>query len=238
MEKQKKQGYYCELIKEEPLSTLESDLTEGNTCVLESTSPFFGYYQDAPMGNPDPYIYCVLDREHAFLEVIRATMRMNEKRRNPVDIASGRLFLLDKTCPVIRVKHIQQFNQVPLVQQTLMQEGISFKKRQRTIREKMGVLQLSKMLYLLPAGADGLYMDADDPTKAYFELPHYISWDDFKSLTTQAKYDTSILYFDAAQATIVKDGKILELCRVFRERITEEQLQAISERYYKILGQA
>ncbi len=96
---------------------------------MESTSPFFGYYQDAPMGNPDPYIYCVLDSEHTFLEVIRATMRMNEKRRNPVDIASGRLFLLDKTCPVIRVKHIQHFNQVPLVQQALMQEGISFKKK-------------------------------------------------------------------------------------------------------------
>ncbi len=236
MANQKKQGYYCELIKEEPLSTLEPALTDGNTCVLESTSPFFGYYQDAPMGKPDPHIYCVLDREHSFMAVIRATTRINEKRRNPVDVATGRLFLLDRACPVIRIKHMQHFNQVPLVQQALMHEGISFKKRQRTIREQMGVIHLSKMLYLLPVDVDGLYMDADDPTKAYFEMPGCLSWDDFKSLTTQAKYDTSILYYDAAQATIVKEGKIVDLVRVFRERITEEQLKAISDRYYKLLA--
>jgi len=235
MEKQKKQGYYCELIKEEPLSTLEADMTEGNTCVLESTSPFFGYYQDAPMGKPDPYIYCVLDREHSFLDVIRATKRINEKRRNPVDVASGRLFLQDRTCSVLRIKHIQHFNQVPLVQQALMQEGVSFKKRQRTIREQMGIIHLSKMLYLLPSGADGLYMDADDPTKAYFEMPVHLSWQDFKSLTTQARYDTSILYFDAAQAAMVKNGDVVDLVRVFRERITLEQLQAIADRFYKLL---
>ncbi len=236
MEKQTKQGYYCELIKEEPLSTLESELTADNTCVLESTSPFFGYYQDAPMGKPDPYIYCVLDGEHSILEVIRATMRINKKRRNPVDVASGRLFLRDRACPVIRIKHMQHFNQVPLVQQALMQEGISFKKRQRTIREQMGVIHLSKMLYLLPFGVDGLFMDAEDPTKAYFEMPGYLSWDDFKSLTTQARYDTNILYFDAAQATIIKDGKVVDLVRIFRERITQEQLQAISDQYYKLLA--
>lgn len=236
MEIYKQQGFYCEIIKEEPLSTLEPELTEGNTCVLESTSPFFGYYQDAPMGNPDPYIYCVLDRECSFLDVIRATRAINEKRRNPVDVASGRLFLQDRTCSVLRIKHIQHFNQVPLVQQALMQEGLSFKKRQRTIREQMGIIHLSKLLYLEPFGADGLYMDAYDPTKAYFELPGYLSWDDFKTLTAQAKYDTSILYFDAAQAMIVKNGDIVDLVRVYRERITQEQLQAISDRYYKLLS--
>ncbi len=96
---------------------------------------------------------------------------------------------------------------------------------------------MSKMLNLVPVAMEGLYMDADDPTKAYFEMPHHLSWDDFKSLTTQAKYETSILYFDAAQASIVKEGRIIDLVRVFRERITEDQLQAIAERYYKLLGQ-
>ncbi len=235
METKKNQPFYCEIIKEEPLSTLEPDMTDGNTCVLESTSPFFGYYQDAPMGKPDPYIYCVLEQHHSFMEVFRAASKMNAKRRNPVDVASGYVVLQDKVCPVIRLKNINHFNQVQIVQQCLKQHGMIFKKRQRTINKQMGIIHLAKLLYLLPKGGEGIYMDACDSTKAYFEMPGYLSWEDFKKLTTQVRYDTSVLYFDAAQASIIRNEEIIDLVRVYRERVAAEQLKEIRDRYHQLM---
>ncbi len=235
MKKTKIPEYYCELIKEEPLSTLEPEMTSGNTCVLESTHPFFGYYHDAPMGKPDPYIYCVLKEHYSFGDIMRATLRINSKRRNPVDVASGKLYLLDRICHVIRLKDISHFNQVHIIQQDFQQEGIRFKKRQRNVQEQMGIIRLTKFLRLTDMG-DGLYTDAADPTKAYFEIPEHISWEEFKALTTEAKYETSILYFDAAQATLFYDNKVTDLVRVYKERIGLSDLQAIRNRYHQLLG--
>ncbi len=234
MEKQNIVERYCELIKEEPLSTLEPDLTADNTCVLESTSPFFGYYHDDPIGKPDPYIYCVLANNYTFGDIMRATQTVNAKRRNPVDVATGTVSLLDKICQVIRIKGINHFNQVQIIQQNFQQEGVQFKKRQRTIREKMGIIRLSKILYLKPEG-DGLFMDAIDNTKAYFVIPKYYDWEAFKSLTTEAKYETRILYFDAAQAMIFDNHKILDLVRVYKENITPSQLKDVRDRYLQII---
>ncbi len=225
---------YCELVKEEPLSTLEPELTDDNSCVLESTSPFFGYYHDAPMANPDPYIYCVLADHYSYGEVIRAAKRLNENRQDPVDIAAGRLFIQEKKCPVIRIKDIRHFNQVKIVQQGLRNAGILFKKKQRNIKEIMGVIHLCKILYLVPAG-DGMYMDAIDDTKAYFSLPVRLQWSDFKLLTEEAKYDTRILYFDAAQAMITDNHQIIDLVRVYKEHISVDQLRAVKNRYHELI---
>ncbi len=227
---------YCELIKEEPLSTLEADLTADNTCVLESTSPFFGYYHDDPIGKPDPYIYCVLSNNYTFTfgDIMRATQSVNAKRRNPVDVAVGTISLIDKVCQVIRIKGINHFNQVHIIQQNFQQEGVQFKKRQRTISEKMGIIRLSKILYLKPGG-NGLFMDAADDTKAYFVIPKHYDWEAFKRLTEEAKYETRILYFDAAQAVIFDDHKILDLVRVYKENITLRQLKDIRDRYLQII---
>ncbi len=232
--KQFTEGFYCELIKEEPLSTLEPEMTDENTCVLESTSPFFGYYQDAPMGKPDPHIYCVLDQEYSLMDILRAARLMNEKRRNPVNVAAGRIFLKDKTCPVCRIKNILHFNQVPIVQQGLKQHGIGFKRKQRVITGQMGMIQLSKMLYLQPLD-DGMFLDADDNTKGYFEIPVHLSWEEFKDLTTQAKYDPGILYFDAAQATIMHNKALVNLVRVYKEHITPDHIRAIRDRYHQLI---
>lgn len=225
---------YCEIIKEEPLSTLEADLTADNTCVLESTSPFFGYYYDAPMGKPDPYIYCVLDRYYSLSEILRAAENVNAHRREPVDIAPGQLYLKEKICPIIRLKDIRHFNQVHILQQSLQKEGIKFKKRQRKIKEVMGIIRLSKMIRFLPAG-DGLFMDALDKTKGYFVIPRYVDWESFKKLTEEAKYDTDILYFDAARASFFENGRVVELVRVYKEHITSDDLLAVKNRYLQLL---
>ncbi len=224
---------YSELIKEEPLSTLEKDMTISDTCVLESTSPYFGYYHDAPMSEPNPFIYCVLEKYYSYGDIARIRNMINAQRKQPLDVAAGNLTMMNRTCPVLRIKDINHYR-VREIQEYFRSEGIMFKKRQRVIREQMTVIRLAKFLNLLPQG-DGLYFDADDETKGYFEIPEYIDWESFKKLTDEAKYETAILYFDAAQATIYIKESIVELVRVYKKHIDTDQLRAIRDRYMQVL---
>lgn len=225
---------YAELIKEEPLSTLEKDLTISDTCVLESTSPFFGYYHDAPMSEPDPYIYCALDVHYSMGDIARTTHKINSTRKQPLDVAVGSISILNRTSPAIRIKDINHYR-VKEIQEAYSDQGVKFKKRQRVIKEQMGVIRLNKFLRLEGLG-DGLYLDASDDTKGYFELPHYIDWESFKKLTEEAKYETRILYFDAARASVFDSHKIVELVRIYKKHIDAEQLQAIRDRYLMLIG--
>ncbi len=224
---------YSELIKEEPLSTLEKEMTISDSCVLESTSPFFGYYHDAPMADPDPFIYCVLDCLYSFGDIARITRKINAARKQPLDVAVGSLTMKNKSCPVIRIKDINHYR-VKEIQESFRAEGVEFKKRQRVIREQMTVIRLAKFLQLHPLGG-GFYMDASDDTKGYFEIPRYIDWESFKKLTEEAKYETSILYFDAAQATVFESSKITYLVRVYKKHIEPAHLRPIRNRYMLLL---
>ncbi len=225
--------YYAEVTKEEPLSTLESEMTARNTCVLESTSPYFGYYQDAQLSRPEPFIYLVLEQHCSLGEILRKTAAVNRKLNMSIDVAPGSIYLMNKSCPVLRIKAINQYR-VKEIQEKFQEEGIVFKKRQRTLNDHMAVIHLAKFLYLTKAD-DGLYMDADDVTKGYFLLPEYIDWNSFKKLTEEAKYETAILFFDAAMAMISENRKILYLTRIYKKNLDLVQLKAIRDRYYKIM---
>ena len=233
MEKSDVIQYYTEITKEEPLSTLEKDMTARNTCVLESTSPYFGYYHDEHLSKPEPFIYAVLEHYHTLGEITRCASAVNEKLRMSIDVAPGRINLMNKTCPVLRIKGINHYR-VKEIQEAFQKEGVVFKKRQRTIVDHMAVIRLTKFLYLSDLG-DGLYFDLKDDTKGYFLLPEYINWEEFKKLTEEAKFETSILFFDAAKAMIFSKDQMLYIARIYKQNIDLDQLKAIRDRYYKML---
>lgn len=226
---------YAELIKEEPLSTLQSDMIAEDSCVLESTKPFFGYYHDDQLASPDPYVYCVLEKHYSLGEILRITARVNGQRSHPFDAATGTLTIMKQTYPVLRIRELSRFCRVKQIQDLFRKEGVAFKKRQRIFNEQMGVIHLYKFLYLRPQG-DGLFFDVRDTNKAYFTLPRHLDWESFKSLTTEAKYDTDILFFDAGQAMIFHDRQVVELVRIYRENLDMEKLRAIRDRYLRVLG--
>ena len=228
-------GLFSELTKEEPLSTLEPDLTASDSCVLESVSPFFGYYHDGPMAQPEPHVYCVLDGYYSVIEVARAANRINGSRNYPFDAAVGNISMGKESCHVMRIKHISHYNEVAGIQYDFMNAGIGFKPRQRKIDSRMTVVRLLKFIYLYP-GEDGVFMDAGNPGMGYFILPAYVGWEEFKPLTEEVKNDTSILYFDAARISSYDKGGIQEMVRIYKEHLTPEMLRAIRDRYHKIIG--
>ncbi len=227
---------FGELIKEEPLSSISDDLVLPDTVVLESVSPFYGYYNDAPLSDKKPYLYFVLDECHSLNQVHRATIAIKKGLTHPLYADLGSVSINNQSLPVIRIKGIEKFCRIRHLQSKFMEAGINFQKTFKEISEEMTIISLQKFLRLNEV-SEGLYVDVDEPSKGYFEIPEYLQWAQFKSVTNEAKYDTSILYFDAAQAVIFENNRIIDLVRIYRKDLAFEKLEAIRDRYLKVLGQ-
>jgi len=224
----------CELTKEEPISTLSSDLVLPDTVVFEAVSPFFGYYNDAPLAEKEPYLYFALESCCSINELTRAANKILKQIKHPMDVASGSIELANRKLPVIRIKSIGKYCRIKHLQKYFADEGIFLSSSLNQIDNEMVVIRLQKYITFRQVG-EGLYLDVDDASKGYFELPKYHKWDEFKDLTREAKYDTSILYFDAAQAVIIEKNRVIDLVRIYREHLTVDKLSDIRDRYIKVL---
>ncbi|MFO7998547.1 MAG: hypothetical protein R6U86_06135 [Bacteroidales bacterium] len=226
---------FGELTKEEPLSSLAQDLVMPDTVVLEATSPFFGYYNDAPMANKEPYLFFVLEECHGISTLFRASLEVGKKVNYRFTADLGTVSILNQNWPVIRVRDCKKYCRIKRLQQLFGAEGLKFKKGHKKIVDQMAVVQLQKFFHLQPVG-DQIFLDGRDSNKGYFVLPRYVNWDAFKELTTEAKYDTSILFFDAASALYIENKSITDMVRIYREHLSIEKLQEIRARYLKLMG--
>ena len=226
---------YAELTKAEPISTLDSDLTLPDTVVLEAVSPFYGYYNDAPLAEKQPYVYLVLDACHSLHTITRAVVNIRPRITHGLTADMGSLRLGNQTLPVIRIRDIKKYCRIAHIQKLLLDEGIGLKKSIGPVKNEMALISLQKFLLLEPAG-DGLYLDKVDANKGYFTIPKYLDWPSFEQLTKEAKFETSILYFDAAQAVIFEYKTLTNLVRIYREMLAVEKLSAIRDRYLKLLA--
>ena len=225
---------FCELTKEEPVSTLSADLLLPDTVVYEAVSPFFGYYDDTPLSERNSILYLMLETCYSVNTVIRAVNNIRKRISYSLTADTGTIVISNQKIHIIRIKDIDKHCRIKHLQKCFIDEGISLTAAFRRVENVMALISLQKFQSLIQVG-DGLYLDNEDPNKGYFEIPEFLSWDEFKDVTREAKFDTSILYFDAAQAVLIEKGRVTDLVRIYREHLAEEKLVAIRDRYLKIL---
>lgn len=218
------------LIKEEPLTCLNDETLQANTCVLESVSPFFGYYNHEPKVQKPHYLYFPLNGYFSLETISRATQNIRREFRQPFDMATGNITLFGLTSQVIRIRNLEQYSNISTLQRLYLNEGISFSKKFRKTNNAMAMIKLRKFFYLEPVGED-IFIDRGQQHHAYFIVQDQIDWERFKSLTEQVKYDPNYFYFDGAIAFIYDQGEIKDLIRIYRERFTLNEIKAIKEKY-------
>jgi hypothetical protein len=224
------------VTKEEPLSTLDQDLVLAGTQVMESSRPFFCYYNDRPEVDLDAYLYFVLDGYHNFETILRATEKVSQKTNSPFDAAAGSTTMNNRTCQVIRIKQLKKYCQIQHIQKLYQNEGIRFKKQFATFKEQLVLICLQKFLHLTPYD-NGIFLDNSQPKVGYFRVPEYIPWKDFRGLNTKAKYETDLLFFDAATAYFYEDKQIVNLVRIYKEEMSPEKISPIRERFLKLISE-
>jgi hypothetical protein len=225
------------LLKEEPLTCIESEILLKNTCVLESVSPFIGYYKVASGPTKPLYLYLMLAGHHHFEEIQRAILHVKGKTGFNFDAAYSEITLPGyPPCESIRIRHLHDYTQIALLQQYFLSESIRFKRKTKKIESVPGLIRLEKFFCLEKTDED-IFIDKMELHHGYFLIPEAISWKKFVALTNEVKYDTDLLFFDAAQAFIFEESNIIDLVRIYRENLTLEKLRAIRDRYLKLFTQ-
>jgi hypothetical protein len=222
------------LIKEEPLTSLQDDILMSGTTVLESVSPFFGYYNFEPQAVKPRYLYCPLSGYFSFETITRATQQIRKSFPGPFDALTGNITLHGISSQVIRIRNLENYNHISILQRLYLDEGISFSRKFRKIDNEMGMIKLRKFFFLEPIG-DDIFTDTAQAHHAYFLIPEQIDWERFKKLTDQVKYDPNYFYFDGAIAFIYHQGEITDMIRIYRENFTLQEIMAIKAKYLALL---
>jgi len=224
------------VTKEEPLSLLNDPNLDLNIMILESTAPFFGYYADQPREDKPEHLYWVLDQYYTQEQLFRVAKHIKSKCYPNLDATPGNIFVAQENYHVIRMHNLKRYSQIHAVQELFENSNIKLKKLNRKIQNQMGMIYLCKFMELIPL-IDGLYKGGENDHRGFFEIPEYLNWEEFRSVTLEVKFDTSLLFFDAARAAFMEKGEIIELVRIFREKLTIDQLREIRDRYLKVINQ-
>jgi len=223
------------VTKEEPLSIVTDPNLDLNITILESTAPFFGYYADQPREDKPEHLYWVLDQYYNHEKLSRVLAHIRSNCYHKLDGATGDISVSNEYFHVVRMHNLKRYSQIHQVQTMFEDQGIKLKKSSRKIQNQMGIININKFLQLSPV-QEGIFKEENKPHRAYFAIPNYISWDSFKEVTKEVKFDTSLLFFDAARAAYMERGEIIELVRVYRENLTLDQVVSIRDRYLKVLS--
>ncbi|MDA3942958.1 MAG: hypothetical protein PF694_05400 [Bacteroidetes bacterium] len=230
------QEFFGTLTKEESLQCMESGLIIKDSCVLESKNPFFGYYDDAPKVQKPRYLYLILDKPIGFVDIQRIIQQIKKSSSINIDAVLAEISTPNHPdMPALRLRDLPQYGQLSIVQQEFRDAGLVFKKHSKETNLEHALITLEKFFFL-EIIEEGIYFDARQAHHGYFIIPEYIDWDVFKDLTRKAKYEPSLLSFDAARASIFENNQLIELVRIYRENIDLSLLKAYRDRYYHLLG--
>ncbi|MFA6950502.1 MAG: hypothetical protein WCQ70_07450 [Lentimicrobiaceae bacterium] len=223
------------LEKEEVLECLESERLIPNACLLESQSPFRGYYERFTYERKPLYLYLVLEGNYSLEKIWRIILKVRKCFPHKFDAVPGYLEIFDNKVQIIRIRDLEEYDHIVDLQKLFAEEGLLYHKKIRKISGDIGIVRLDKSFYLEPIG-DMMYMDAFQPHHGYFIIPRHFSWKEFKKITAEVQFDTNLLYFDAASAFFYENQGIIDMVRIYRENLDRDKLFAIRNGYYEVIN--
>lgn len=220
------------ITKEESVFTINQKIKPGSL-VFEALKPFPGYYHETPFNNTKPlYMYLVLQEHYPLEEIIRATEKVEKEFDEEFDAGKGFLRIYDHTYYVLRVRHLNNYDQVGRLQDAYEKNGLKFIEKQKKSYENEAQIKVVKF-FNMHAIDDGIFIDNKEEYHAYIEIPKYYDWDSFNELTNKVKYNWEESKFDAAAGSFYYDGKMHEVARIYSNKIDLEYLQKLRKLYYE-----
>jgi hypothetical protein len=223
---------YGNLLKLENLVTMEDKILP-NTFVLEAPEPFpgfFNYYSEIPADSKPLYVYLICNQLYTLENITRATQKI--KRYFPTDFsaAAGTITIYNKTHDVIRIRHLDSYDQVHELQACYNDEGIQFKKKPGKKIAAPAVIRLKKFFILDDMG-DDLYFDVTEKDHGYFIIPNALKWKHFEEITKRVKYNWDLSHFDAAIGHFHVNFEIKDMIRIYNPNINLEYLSEAKKKY-------
>jgi hypothetical protein len=197
MAKNRKDEVYGTLGKSESLFVIHGKSLPGSL-VFESLAPFPGYYDQQENDVKPVYLYVALDREYSVFDIERAKMEVKKTYMWRFEAAKGKIDLYDKHFNVVRLRHIDSFDQLIPIQKEFIKAGIGLKMNSGVnIKNETGYIQLMKLFNIRKLDK-GIYIDTSEDYHAYLVLPHRLTREEFDEVTLKVRYNWDSTDFDAA----------------------------------------
>ncbi len=225
----KKMEVFVNLTKNDTVLAIDEKILPGSL-VFDSLNPFPGYYHETPMSSRPIYIYMVLANQYPLEEIIRATQNIEKEYNWNFDAGKGYMTIGSEFLNVIRVRHLPQLDMVGKIQEAYMNQGIHFLMTKKMKGKLEAKVKIVKFLNLEKIG-EGIYMNSEDNTFAYVEIPKYLHHEAFLKVSMDVKYNWEGHEFDAARASFYTHGKLYEVVRIRSDQMDLEYLASIRKLY-------
>jgi hypothetical protein len=225
----KKMEVFVNLTKGDTVLAIEEKIMPGSL-VFDSLNPFPGYYHETPTSVKPIYIYLVLARQYPLEEIIRATQNMEKEYNWNFDAGKGYMVIGSEFLNVIRLRHLPELDMVAKIQEAYVKQGILFLMNKKLKGKLEATVKIVKFLNLEMLD-EGVYINADDPTFAYVEIPKYLHPAAFVKVSMDVKYNWDGHEFDAATASFYNKGILHEVVRIRSNQMDLEYLSKIKKLY-------
>ena len=225
----KKMEVFVNLTKGDTVVAIDEKVLPGSL-VFDSLNPFPGYYHETPTSSRPIYIYMVLARQYPLEEIIRATQNIEKEYNWNFDAGKGYMTIGSEFLNVIRVRHLPELDMVAKIQEAYVKQGINFLMNKRLKGKLEATVKIVKFLILEELG-EGIYINADDPTFAYVEIPKFLHHAAFVKVSMDVKYNWEGHEFDAATASFYNKGILHEVVRIRSDQMDLEYLSSIKKLY-------
>lgn len=229
MNKDKTKEVFGTLEKSETLFSVEDKIIKGSK-VFESLNPFPGYYSEHPYDVKPLYLYIGLKEDYSIFDIARAHHKIQKENKLTFEAAKARIQIHDRSCNVLRLRHLERYDQVKLIQEGFAKEGLQpHPFTGRHVNEEAHIT-LTK-LFCIEEFSKGIYMDCSEDYHAYLVIPRKLSWVEFDEITTQVKYNWEESKFDVALGAFFIEGRLVEMVRVYSKKLTEKYLKDLHQLY-------
>lgn len=229
MEQNKRFEVFGTLTKTETVFTIDQKIMPG-TLVFEALKPFPGYYYDTPTGSKPVYLYLALEEQYTLEDILRASQKVQLDFKAPFDAGKGFLKIYDTKYDVLRIRHLKDYDLLEKLQRSFSENGIHFLKKSKKYKDEVSKIRIIKF-FKLEEVAEQIYLDKREKNHAYFEIPRYMSWEEFESVNNKVKYNWTESKFDAAKAAFYYDGELHEIVRIYSDKLDLEYLKALKKLY-------
>ena len=220
---------FVNLTKGDTVVAIDEKVLPGSL-VFDSLNPFPGYYHETPTSSRPIYIYMVLANQYPLEEIIRATQNIEKEYDWNFDAGKGYMTIGSEFLNVIRLRHLPELDMVVKIQEAYVKQGILFLMNKKLKGKLEASVKIVKFLNLEMIG-EGIYINSDDPTFAYVEIPKYLHQAAFVKVSMDVKYNWDGHEFDAASASFYNDGRLYEVVRIRSDQMDLEYLSKIKKLY-------
>lgn len=230
MGKHKNDAVYGTIGKSESLFVVREKILH-SSLVFESFAPFPGYYNQLENDVKPVYLYLALNHAYSVFDIERAKLAVKRTLNLDFEAAKGEIDLFDNHFDVVRLRHLDSYDQLLLIQNEFIKVGIKLKISTLShVENDIGFIQLSKIFFIRKL-SKGIYLDGSEDYHAYLVLPFKLSQNEFEETTLRVKYNWESTLFDAAMGSLLIRGKLREMVRIYSKNLTPTYLEDLHKLY-------